>query len=323
MRSESDAERNFAHQPLGRVAQCTTAEIYQSSSSRPRPRNCPKTEDEAEDGEQTIHIIKIFWATRSLISTRAFDTLLEAAEVFEIFLIYGCAPGETAAFSFLPFPGFHVTIGKSQIRAARVMAIGRNIEPIILKVLTHRNHAECGIGDFVGIGIDENEQRGGRTYFRLFGEMIGLLHVDAVAHVETAIAQLARFAGDSRCIRRAMIDRGIAIVVEEQGICFADGIGIQSGNRAAPTDIVISQRRLVRAAHGDVINIIIRHEVVVVVVRVHVEAQLQLTKVVDAIDGLRAGPATAQHRQQQAGENRNDGDDHEQFDERESAALRG
>src|SRR6185312_15495263 len=76
LRSESDAERNFAHQPLGRVAQCTTAEIYQSSSSRPRPRNCPKTEDEAEDGEQTIHIIKIFWATRPLISARAFDALL-------------------------------------------------------------------------------------------------------------------------------------------------------------------------------------------------------------------------------------------------------
>lgn len=87
-----------------------------------------------------------------------------------------------------------------------------------------------------------------------------------------------------------------------------------------PAIFVLPERRLVGSAHGDVINEIVQHESVVVVVCVHVPGQLQLAEVVDAIDGLRAGPAPAQDRQQQAGENGDDGNNDKQFDQGEGVS---
>ena len=90
----------------------------------------------------------------------------------------------------------------------------------------------------------------------------------------------------------------------------------------APAIFVFAERGLVCAPHSDVINEIIQDQGVIIVVSVHVPGQLQLAEVVDAIDGLRAGFAPAQYRQQQAGENGDDGNDDEQFNEGESTRLR-
>ena len=58
-----------------------------------------------------------------------------------------------------------------------------------------------------------------------------------------------------------------------------------------------------------------------VVCRVQEERQTDLSAVVDAPDSVRLLLRPRHARQQQRRKNRNDGDNHEQFDERESTPL--
>src|SRR5262249_3148247 len=66
----------------------------------------------------------------------------------------------------------------------------------------------------------------------------------------------------------------------------------------------------------------VRHEFTLVIERVKMPAKLQLFKIIHALDRLRADFRFAERGKQQAGQNGNDGNHHEQFDQRESLSNR-
>ena len=116
-------------------------------------------------------------------------------------------------------------------------------------------------------------------------------------------------AGIVKRLVRGEIPTGVEIAEVER-------VGLIGGLAVAAHEHLVSLPRtgsgvFLRIEHG-------RRQVIAGIVGIHGEGQSLLPKVVGATDPLRPVLGVGQGRQQHPGQNRDDGDHHQQFDQRES-----
>ena len=141
--------------------------------------------------------------------------------------------------------------------------------------------------------------------------------VEIHVHRHAAEARNFSLVPDGRSIRGAFVDFDRTIVRKQHTVLnvraggVGPGVALDPGSRRGhPTAAVAARQRLVG------------RQSVVVIIRVHEPAKLQLPVVAQARDLLAFGLGVAKRRQKQRGQNRDDSDNDEQFDEREPTAGR-
>src|SRR5436190_15703618 len=136
-------------------------------------------------------------------------------------------------------------------------------------------------------------------------------------HRHTTEARNGTFVLNGRSICGAFVNSDRTIVWEEHAFLdvraggVGPGVALDPGSRRRyPTSTVAARQGLVG------------RQTVVVIILVHEPAQLQLAVVAQASNLLAFGLGVAERRQKQRGQNRDDSNNDEQFDERESTTVR-
>src|SRR5665647_1484217 len=101
-----------------------------------------------------------------------------------------------------------MAVGEGEIASLHV-AVGGNVQPVILPIRTLRDDSECGIPDVVLVCVNEDEQLSGTQYLIVFAEVVVRRTIRAVADVVAAFAQNGRKTAHGGTIGRAMINRGV------------------------------------------------------------------------------------------------------------------
>src|SRR5207248_11378052 len=120
---------------------------------------------------------------------------------------------------------------------------------------------------------------------------------------------------DGRFVGGAMINGDGTVVGEEQASFDVCGGCVKTGEARAPGYVRAEPHR--RLSGGHVVNEIIRGQNVVVVKSVQMEANLQLSEIVQTGDSVCLLLGLAQGGQQQRGEQSDDANDHQQFNQGE------
>jgi hypothetical protein len=115
-------------------------------------------------------------------------------------------------------------------------------------------------------------------------------------------------------ISGTMIDAQGRVVLKQQPALNSRRIRVEGREIGAPRRTGVPGDRLVA---GDVVNEIIRRQEIIVFCQIKVATQFKLFEIAQTIDV--SGPVLrlAHRRQQQPRENGDDGDDHEEFNQRE------
>src|SRR5262245_43961464 len=141
--------------------------------------------------------------------------------------------------------------------------------------------------------------------------MIVVDAIDAVGHVVTAIAEAIGAAIDGGAVGRAMVDVGVAVIGEDQGLDLGYGVGVLAGDAVAPAHHVLRPGTAdpVAVAGGRPVNEVVRRHHVLVVVGVHAPTDAELLQIVQALGGPGLFLGLGEGGQQQRRENGDDGDD--------------
>jgi hypothetical protein len=130
-------------------------------------------------------------------------------------------------------------------------------------------------------------------------------------------------AGALRCagvvVGRALVNAEIAAEVTGQNAVLdqecvgVHGVGAPTHHIVDPVSEGIASDFGSRFDHSEIVG-----DPVFIVIRVHHPAEHELLRIVEATDGLRPAPSPAQSRQKHAREDRDDGDDDQEFNQGES-----
>ncbi|CBY14136.1 unnamed protein product [Oikopleura dioica] len=183
---------------------------------------------------------------------------------------------------------------------------------------------EARVFDAARVFVDEHRRPGRRRVLDLgqpvpaglVGRVRRVVHVGAHRDAADAL-DLAQIA-DRRAIGRALVDFGGAVVGVEHPALDVGGRGVGPGIARDP-GLGGGHPTFASPAGGGRV----RREVVVVVIDVEQPADLELAIVVEAGDLVGLGLRPAERGQKHRRENRDDGDDHQQLEERETGAPVG
>jgi hypothetical protein len=182
---------------------------------------------------------------------------------------------------------------------------------------------EEAVVDGVGMFVEENENVDGIFDVGAFFKL-NLGGIEAVCekarfadHRVHGDAAGARAIGGLGTVAGAFIDFGVGGEVSGE-FRFGDikSVGVVVGS--SPVEDVVDP---VGAVGADLVAAVIVDVAVVMVVRILVPGKVELLDVVEAGDALRFGFGLAEGRQQHAGKNGDDRDNHEKFDQSEGVAV--
>lgn len=228
-----------------------------------------------------------------------------------------------------------MTVGKTEI-GTLIMAIGGHVPPLAVERRLRKSELGVVQRNFMFVDEDEKFRRRWVGDLRELFEArlaladrhagVGIDHptvgINGLAHVVATVSELLQFVAgivfDGGAVRWTMVDADLGVVGKKEADFDVVGIGVGAG--AAGTPGVLLGVVAIGAA-AEVVNVGVRHQIVLVVAGIHLPAELELFEVV--LTGDRQGSlfCAGQSWKEQSGKSRNNCDDDKQFDQREGVAI--